>query len=105
MDQSAEPVTAPVSRTRILVRLLFTVLYLVLFGVVHFLITLAVVFQYIILLATLKPSEPLRRAANQLAAYGYRVMRYLTLNDNLQPFPLSEFPQEMEPPVGEVRFE
>ncbi len=105
MEQSAGLAPAPVSRARILVRLLFTVLYLVLFGVVHFLITLAVAFQYIILLITLKPSEPLRRVANQLAAYGYRVMRYLTLNDNLQPFPLSEFPQEMEPPVGEVRFE
>ncbi len=105
MEQSAGLAPAPVSRARILVRLLFTVLYLVLFGVVHFLITLAVAFQYIILLITLKPSEPLRRVANQLAAYGYRVMRYLTLNDNLQPFPLSEFPQEMEPPVREVRFE
>jgi hypothetical protein len=105
MEQSAGLTPTRVSRAQILSRLLFTVLYLVLFGVVHFLITLAVVFQYIIVLANLRPSEPLRRVANQLAAYGYRVMRYLTLNDNLRPFPLSEFPQEMDPPVGEVRFE
>jgi len=40
-----------------------------------------------------------------VAAYGYRVMRYLTLNDNLRPFPFSELPQDMEPPVGEVKFD
>jgi hypothetical protein len=105
MEPTPEPVAAPVSRTQILIRLFYTVLYLIVFGIVHFLINLATVFQYILLLITLSPSEPVRRFANQLAAYGFRVMRYLTLNDNVRPFPFSEFPQEMEPPVSEVRFE
>jgi hypothetical protein len=105
MESSSEPVAVPVSRTQILVRLFYTVLFLFVFGIVHALINLATAFQYILLLITLKPSEPVRRFANQLAAYGFRVMRYLTLNDNVRPFPFSEFPQELEPPVGEVRFD
>jgi hypothetical protein len=105
MEQSSVPAASPVSRTQILIRLLFTVLYLVVFGIVHALINLATVFQYILLLITLSPSEPVRRVSNQLAVYGYRVMRYLTLNDNQRPFPFSDFPQEMEPPAGEVRFD
>ncbi len=105
MEQSSVPEAAPVSRTQILIRLLFTVLYLIVFGIVHALINLATIFQYILLLITLKPSEPVRRFSNQLAVYGYWVMRYLTLNDNARPFPFSEFPQEMDPPVSEVRFD
>jgi D-alanyl-lipoteichoic acid acyltransferase DltB (MBOAT superfamily) len=105
MEPVSEPVAAPVSRTRILIRLLYTVLFLIVFGIVHAIINLVTVFQYILLLITLKESQPVRRFANQLAVYGYRVMRYLTLNDNVRPFPFSDFPQELEPPVGEVKFD
>ena len=105
MEQAALPEGSPVSRTQIVIRLLYTVLFLIVFGIVHFLINLATIFEYIVLLITLKPNEPVRRFANQVAAYGYRVMRYLTLNDNTRPFPFSELPQDMEPPVSEVKFE
>jgi hypothetical protein len=105
MEQSSVPEVSPVSRTQIVIRLLYTLLFFIVLGIVHFLINLATIFQYILLLITLSPSEPMRRFANQVAAYGYRVMRYLTLNDNLRPFPFSELPQEMDPPVIEVRFD
>ena len=105
MEPEPMPVAAPVSRTQILIRLFYTVLFLIVFGIVHALINLATIFQYILLLITLKESQPVRRFANQLAVYGYRVMRYLTLNDNARPFPFSDFPQEMDPPAGEVKFD
>jgi hypothetical protein len=105
MEQSTKTVAPPVSRTQIVIRLLYSVLFLVILGVVNFLIQLATVFQYIMLLITLSPSEPVRRVTNLVAVYGYRVMRYLTLNDNARPFPFTEFPPEMEPPISEVRFE
>jgi hypothetical protein len=105
MEQSAVPEISGVNRTQIVIRLLFTVLFFIVLGIVHSLINLATVFQYVVLLITLKPNEPVRRFANQVAAYGYRVMRYLTLNDNLRPFPFSELPQDMEPPVSEVKFD
>jgi len=105
MAPNNAPTETPRSRTKILIRLLYSILFLVVLSMVHFLIQLATVFEYIMLLVTLKPSEPVRRVSNQLAVYGYRVMRYLTLNDNVKPFPFTEFPPEMEPPVGEVTFE
>jgi hypothetical protein len=104
MEQTPVP-ASPVSRTQILIRLLYTVLFLIVLSIVHFLIQLATVFQYLMLLITLSPSEPVRRVSNQVAAYGYRVMRYLALNDNVRPFPFTEFPPEMEPSVSEVTFE
>ncbi len=105
MEQSSVPEVTPVSRTQIVIRLLYTLLFLIVFGIVHALINLATAFQYIFALITLKPNEPVRRFANQVAAYGYRVMRYLTLNDNVRPFPFSDLPQEMDPPVSEVTFD
>jgi len=105
MEQASLPPVASISRTQILIRLLYSVLFLILLGITIFLIKLSLAFQYILLLITLKQSEPVRRVGNQLAAYGYRLMRYLTLNDNLRPFPFSEFPKEMEPSEEEVRFE
>jgi len=105
MAPNNAPAETPRSRTDILIRLLYSILFLVVLSIVNFLIQLAMVFQYIMLLITLKPSEPVRRVSNQVAVYGYRVMRYLTLNDNVKPFPFTEFAPEMEPPVSEVRFE
>jgi hypothetical protein len=105
MEQASLPPVASISRTQVLVRLLYTVLFLILLGITVFLVKLSLVFQYILLFITLKPSEPVRRVANQLAAYAYQIIRYITLSSNARPFPFSEFPKELEPPEGEVRFE
>jgi len=56
-------------------------------------------------LVTLRHNEPARTFANQVATYGYRVMRYLTLNENQRPFPFSDFPAAIELPDEEVRFD
>lgn len=105
MAQNNAPMETPLSRSKILIRLLYSILFLVVLSIIHFLIQLATIFEYIMLLITLSPSEPVRRVSNQLAVYGYRVMRYLTLNDNVKPFPFTEFPPEMEPMVSEVTFD
>jgi len=96
--------SAPLTRKRIAIRLLYTLLYVAIFEVVKTIILLITLFEYFFLLVTLRHNEPGRKFANQAAAYGYRLMRYLTLNENRRPFPFSEFPAEIEPPDREVRF-
>jgi len=102
MPNLAEP---QLSRKRIGVRLLYTILFAVILDVAKMIIQLITVFQFIYLLITRQYSEPARRFANRLSAYTYRVMRYLTLNDNTRPFPFQEFPSEMEAPVEKVSFD
>jgi len=92
------------SRKQIAIRLLYTILYVAIFEVVKTIILLITVFEYFFLLITLRHNEPARTFANQAAAYGYRLMRYLTLNENQRPFPFSEFPGEIELPDEEVTF-
>jgi hypothetical protein len=94
-----------VPRGKIGMRLLLTILYLIILHVVQFVIQVLSLVQYVILFITRTHSEPLRKFSNQAAAYAYRVMRYVTLNENARPFPFSEFPQEMESPEETVNFD
>jgi hypothetical protein len=94
-----------ISRKQVAIRLLYTILYVAIFEVVKTIILLITLFEYLFLLITLKHNEPGRSFANRVATYGYRLMRYITLNENQRPFPFSEFPVEIELPDEEVRFE
>ncbi|MUM77705.1 DUF4389 domain-containing protein [Pseudodesulfovibrio sp. F-1] len=93
-------------RGDILKRLLITIACLIFLKVVRLLVQLAAVFQFLFLLAAKRHSEPLRRFCNALSGYGYRLMRYATLNDNERPFPFSRFPDdgEWEKPAQRVTF-
>lgn len=93
------------SRKQVAIRLLYTLLYVAIFELVKTIVLLITLFEYFILLLTLRHNEPARTFGNKVAAYGYRVMRYLTLNDNQRPFPFADFPGEIEPPEAEVGFD
>jgi hypothetical protein len=92
------------SRQQILIRFLYTLLFTMVLEVVKMVVVLTTFFQYLYLFINKTPSEPVRKFANPAAAYGYRVMRYLTLNDNSRPFPFREFPPELEPAEDKVTF-
>jgi len=96
---------SPISRKQVAIRLLYTLLYAAIFELVKTIIFLITLFEYFFLLLTLQHNEPARNFANKVATYGYRVMRYLTLNENQRPFPFGEFPGEIELPDAEVRFD
>ena len=93
-----------IPRGKIGIRLIFTLFFLAILSLTHFMIQVLVLIQYVILLITRTYSEPLRSFSNKAAVYVYRLVRYLTLNDNARPFPFSDFPQEMEIPEQTVDF-
>ena len=94
-----------VPRGKILIRLLLTFLYLaILFGVLC-LIKVVTLIQYAILLITQNHSEPLRSFSSKAGAYVYKLIRYITLNENQRPFPFTDLPPEMEAPEHPVRFD
>jgi hypothetical protein len=99
-----EPQVTP-SRKQVAIRLLYTLLYVAIFELVKTIVLLITLFEYFFLLITLQHHEPARTFANKVATYGYRVMRYLTLNENQRPFPFTDFPAEIELPDEGVRFD
>jgi hypothetical protein len=90
------------SRQQIGIRFLYSLLFIFIHQFVKMLVVLTTIFQFVYLLITMEPCEPIRRLANKLSTFAYRTMRYLTLNENQKPFPFQEFPDELEPPVTEV---
>ncbi len=102
MNQLSED---PIPRGKIGMRLIFTLLFLVILSLMHFIIQTATLIQYLILLITRSYSEPLRSFSNNAAVYVYRLIRYITLNDNTRPFPFTDFPQEIERPEDMARFD
>lgn len=102
MDGAAE---SKVSRKQIAIRLFYTFLYLIIFELLKVVVQVTVLFQFIYLLVTREYSEPLKNFSNKVATYAYKLIRYMTLNDNERPFPLHDFPREMESASHDVRFE
>jgi len=100
-----EELSYETSRKQIAIRFLFTILFLIVFEIVKTIIQVAVIFQYIYLFITKKHSEPVRNFSNKVTTYGYKVLRYVTLNENLKPFPFAEFPKEVDPPDSEIRYQ
>ena len=96
---------AILSRKGIAIRLLYTVFFLIVFEILKIIVQVTVVFQYIYLFITKRYSEPLRRFSNKVAVYAYKVMRYITLNENGLPFPFSDFPKEVDSPEPDAHFE
>ncbi len=102
MDNTQE---SKASRKQIVIRFLYTILYLIVLEIIKLIVQITVVLQFIYLLIAQKYSVPLRTFSNKLATYAYRVMRYATLNENFRPFPLHDFPTEMEAPEERVQFD
>lgn len=105
MESTREVVESRLSRKKVGIRLLYTIMYLIIFEILKTVIQITAVFQFIYLLITQKYSSPLRNFSNKVATYAYQIIRYVTLNDNHRPFPFHEFPEEMEKPADHVTFE
>ena len=93
------------SRQKIAIRLLYTILFLIVFKIIKIIIQVSVIFQYGYLLILKTYNNPIRNFSNKVSVYAYRVLRDATLNENEKPFPFDNFPQEIELPDREVFFE
>jgi hypothetical protein len=79
--------------------------HLIVFEILKIIVQATVLFQYVYLFITKTYSNPVRRFSNKVSFYAYRVMRYVTLNENTLPFPFADFQEETDVAVSAVRFE
>ena len=92
-------------RKKIIIRLLYTVFFFIVFEILKLIIQVSVLFQYIYLLISKTYNNPVRNFTNKVSIYAYTVLRYVTLNENEKPYPFNDFPEEKELPGEEVLFE
>ena len=86
-------------------RLLYMILFAVLYKVAEFIMWVVVLFQVIVTLVTGGPNERALRFGKQLAVYVYGLWAYLTYNTEKKPFPFSDWPTTTAPqsaPHGET---
>ncbi len=104
-EQTEKEQIPVVSRKQIGIRLLYTILFLVILGIVLVIAKVVVVFQFIYFFSTRKPNESVRQFSNKISIYGYRIFRYITLNESQRPFPFTDFPPELEPSEEQITFD
>lgn len=83
---------------RILLSLLFGLIWGLLEPVLGGIVVFALVWT---LITRQPPPQRLREFSNRLVSYSYRIWRYLTYNEARVPFPFSDFPAPLEQP-GEL---
>lgn len=90
--------TPELDRVAIGVRTVYSLLIAVIISVLNSLLAIVVIFQLIYSFVTLRlPSPRVQDLGNDITAYFYQLLRYLTHNDSQVPFPFSDFPTPSEP--------
>lgn len=92
-------------RKKIAIRLFYTILFLIVFEILKTIIQLSVLFQYGYFLISKNYNNPIRSFSNKVSVYAYKVLRYVTLNENDKPYPFKDFPKEFELTDTEVILE
>jgi len=77
------------------VRLLFMVLFAVLYWVAEVVLAVVVLFQFLSVLFTGQKNDKVLSFGAQLSTYAYQIFRYLTYNSEEKPFPLGDWPSDV----------
>ena len=104
-EQTEKEQIPVVSRKQIVIRLLYTILFLAILGIMLVITKVVVVFQFIYFFSTRKPNESVRKFSNKISTYIYRIFRYITLTESQLPFPFTDFPSELEPTEDQITFD
>ncbi len=91
-----------IERVDTLLRIVYSLLFAVGVSVLETVVTVLVGFQLVYTLITKRePPDRVTDAGNRVSAYFYRILRYLTHNETDKPFPFTDFPEAVEPPLIE----
>ena len=74
-------------------RILFTVMFWIIFYVSQLVIAAVVIAQCLFLLIGGKPNQRLLAFGENLSRYMHDVLKFLTFNTEQRPFPFSDFPK------------
>ncbi len=90
--------SAEIDRSDVGVRIVYTLLFAIVLSVLESLIFVVVTYQLLYSLVMQRlPGERVQGFANGLVAYFRQILRYITHNDSVMPFPFSDFPEPLEP--------
>ena len=74
-------------------RLVYMILFVVIFNIAALVIAVVVVVQFLTKLFTAKVNTQLKALGQSLAAYVYEIIAYLTFHTDAAPYPFSPWPK------------
>jgi hypothetical protein len=74
-------------------RLLFMLVFVVIWGVSRFVVGVVIIVQFGWVLVTGSPNQRLLSFGQSLATYGYQITLYLMFNTEQRPFPFVDWPK------------
>ena len=96
-DRRGDDDTYELDRGAIALRAVFSLLIAIIISVLDSLLAVVVIFQLVYSFVTQSmPSARVQKLGNNVTAYYYQALRYLTHNDSQTPFPFSDFPTPLE---------
>jgi len=75
-------------------RLLFMLLFSVIYSVAEVVLVMVVVFQFFCVLLTGSRNDKVLSLGSQLSSFIYQIVRYLTYNSDIRPYPFSDWPND-----------
>jgi hypothetical protein len=93
-QQITDELKEHVKDSSVWVRLLFMLLFSVLYWAAEMVLAVVVLFQFFSVLFTGKKNVQVLALGAQLSTYAYQVFRYLTYNSEEKPFPLGDWPSD-----------
>lgn len=76
--------------------LLMILMYMILFSLVQFIVTISLIIQWVLVLFTGEPNARLKHFTKGLNRYAYQIMEFINFNSEERPFPLSDWPESNE---------
>jgi hypothetical protein len=87
------------ARKNVAVRSLFTFFFALVLIIPIFAILVLTAVQFLLLFVTVKHADAIKSLSHILTLYVYKILRYMSLNENQAPFPFNPMPGELEPPA------
>jgi hypothetical protein len=72
-------------------RILYMVIFVIIFNIVEILIAALVMFQLLVLLFTGEKNQRLLGLGSLLSQYAYRILQFLTFNSEVKPYPFADW--------------
>jgi hypothetical protein len=84
-------------RGEIWLRLLFLILFAVIYGIAEIVLGAVVLLQFGFVLITAERNPRLLRFGAELSRFMYQIFLFVTFNTDQKPFPFAEWPKETPP--------
>jgi hypothetical protein len=93
-DVKTDDIKTNVKDSSVWKRLLFMILFTILYSAAEVVLAVVVIYQFLSLLLTSNKNDKVLSFGAQISKYAYQIFSYLTFNSEEKPFPIGDWPTD-----------